>query len=571
MQRDPARNEPGRARRYADLLAFRRCGLTPEEAAKWATAGVGPYDAEAAVSVGLSAGDRVVARAVPGSTLPAKAGWAVAQPRGGAVVEGGSRHRHRATITVSEIAELAGARRSIVSHWRKGKRQFPEPLIGGRSPQFDLGAVLRWMEDHDKLVSPPDALWHWKRQVRALPLVLAGVDRASLRGFVAALVATVSLIEDPAPHLGTTQPGRALRRLAAEVEAGRPDWHGVLVPLLGEIAPGSMAAALADLVPALLAALGEGCPPAGVLDEALTALNASGTGRTVTDLELAELLTGLLGAEPGERVLDPACGEGQLLTRLAMHGRRSLRLIGVELDPIAAGIASTRLLLRGLDAAVITGDALRIRFDGAHDRVIVDPPLQERSAPAHLWLRLASRYLTGSGRAVVVTAIPSVGPNSAALRVVADHGGGAIVPASPAFRADARTGLAVCVLPGRDRARGGRVLVTPLVDPASRATGGAVTGEPEIGQLRAAVERWLEQESLTKPDLRRGVRVAPVGDLVEAGVERLITPTEAGPAPSGVPGAARRLMAELDAAPRDTAADQLREALRQYLAATSNT
>jgi hypothetical protein len=206
---------------------------------------------------------------------------------------------------------------------------------------------------------------------------------------------------------------------------------------------------------------------------------------------------------------------------------------------------------------------LRNRFEGPYDRVVIDPPLQERDAPAHLWLRLALRQVTSSGRGVVVTSVSSLGPNSVALQVVARHGGAVLVPSPAGLRSDARTGLAVWVLPGADHVHGHVLVAPPVAGTAISAP--ATPGAAE--QLQLVVEQWLERGSLPTGDHPLDVRLQDLGNLLEAGVPpptRILRGAGAG---SPAVETARRLAKELDASPTDGGAvDELRNALGRFLA-----
>lgn len=104
-----------------------------------------------------------------------------------------------------------------------------------------------------------------------------------------------------------------------------------------------------------------------VVDERRHALGQWSTPPALADLAIA--LAGP-GAIAGRRVLDPACGDGALLARAALHG--PARLVGVEIDPAAA--AAARAVAT---AEIVTGDVLEdevARAIGVVDVVIGNPP-----------------------------------------------------------------------------------------------------------------------------------------------------------------------------------------------------
>ncbi len=94
----------------------------------------------------------------------------------------------------------------------------------------------------------------------------------------------------------------------------------------------------------------------------------------------------LAAALEGLRVLDPACGGGALLVAaelLARGAGASLRLTGLDLEPLAARAARERLALLGADADVRRADGLAARWPDV-DLVIANPPFlrHEALAPA---------------------------------------------------------------------------------------------------------------------------------------------------------------------------------------------
>src|SRR5688572_6869362 len=88
------------------------------------------------------------------------------------------------------------------------------------------------------------------------------------------------------------------------------------------------------------------------------------TPAPVADLALALALD---GAAVPRRVLDPTCGDGAMLARVA-HALPSAALVGVELDPTAASAARARLPA----ASIVAGDVLADALDrtGRFDLVI---------------------------------------------------------------------------------------------------------------------------------------------------------------------------------------------------------
>ena len=94
-------------------------------------------------------------------------------------------------------------------------------------------------------------------------------------------------------------------------------------------------------------------------------------GQWFTPAPVADLAIGLAGAAAPARVLDPTCGDGRFLARVAGAAPRAA-LVGVELDGAAAAAARARVPA----ARIVEGDVLdgALGAEGGFDLVVGNPP-----------------------------------------------------------------------------------------------------------------------------------------------------------------------------------------------------
>ncbi|WP_092534806.1 N-6 DNA methylase [Amycolatopsis arida] len=230
------------------------------------------------------------------------------------------------TVSAGDIARLVDVGRAAVSNWRRRYADFPRPVGGtASSPLFSLAEVEEWLRRNGKRYELSAAERAWQRlratggDLRLGELVLRAGE---------ALLAGVGTADWPDPELP-----RLLDELAAE--RGPADGFEFLYQRYAESHPRRLGA---------------------------------------TDPAVADIMAGLV-CSPGATVLDPACGTGTLLLR-APAGR----VLGQEVDGVAAGIATVRLRLRERDADIVAADSLRADAfaDVEVDTVVCDPPFHER-------------------------------------------------------------------------------------------------------------------------------------------------------------------------------------------------
>ncbi|MBP2705125.1 N-6 DNA methylase [Microbispora sp. RL4-1S] len=269
-----------------------------------------------------------------------------------------------ATVNAGDIARLAEVGRAAVSNWRRRYEDFPQPVGGtASSPLFSLPEVEAWLRRYGKsyAVSPGDRVWQRLRQI-ADDLRLGEV-----LGHVGAFL--LYRRRDPDGWARLSQAPDLAERLPDAVAAAttglpRPPGDDPADPELFR----------------QVAAMTERYGDAGTFEFLCERYVEVHSRRlSLTRPDVAALMTRLVC--PGaSSVLDPACGLGTLLISAAEAGGGP-RLLGQDAGEVPAVLAALRLLLRGRDAVVAAGDALRHdAFPGGQaDAVVCDPPFNERA------------------------------------------------------------------------------------------------------------------------------------------------------------------------------------------------
>jgi predicted RNA methylase len=263
-------------------------------------------------------------------------------------------------------------------------------------------------------------------------------------------------------------------------------------------------------------------------DRALAPEQRRRLGQHYTPAPVADLIVAACVRRPDDVVLDPACGAGAFLVRAAdrlgaLGGGG--RLLGLELDPVAAGL--TRSALASCPSEIRCADAFAPEAErlGVVDAVVANPP--------YLELRRAG---DGARRAAIASAVERAWPG---LRL-----GG---------RADVYASMLACAA-ARLRPGGRLGVVT------SRAWLDAAYGEPlqrflaERFRLLAVIEpraeAWFADAAVnplvllaerSQPEPGDPVRLAslhrPLGELLAGGwaaTDRLVDALLAGQPPAGV-------------------------------------
>jgi type I restriction-modification system DNA methylase subunit len=318
-----------------------------------------------------------------------------------------------ATVTLSQIAELAGVRPSAVSNWRKRFNDFPQPVdtAAGGSDLYPLAEVEGWLERHGRVV--PDRVN--ERLLFQATTLLRG--RMAIDDGIHAFASAIALSE-AMPMSGTGEAPSVAARIEL-AERRHPNLRGAFEPLQ------KLDAKTADE----LMGVADWIDPDDRAETFEWILGRrSRFVETRTSEELTTLLVSLVGAAAS--VLDPTAGEGGVLAAVGDR-HADARLFGQEINESAWRIAVQRFLLRGLNADMQRGDSLlEDRFINLRvDAVLCDPPYNMKNPLlAHdtsvapwvsfaasrartsdlVWLEHALGHLTDEGFAYVLLPIGSL-------------------------------------------------------------------------------------------------------------------------------------------------------------------
>ncbi|MGV1004568.1 MAG: N-6 DNA methylase [Candidatus Nanopelagicales bacterium] len=190
--------------------------------------------------------------------------------------------------------------------------------------------------------------------------------------------------------------------------------------------------------------------------------DASGAkaGEFFTPRAIVRLIVRILDPQPGEEIVDPACGSGGMLVEtintVRDHGgdTRTLRLYGQEQNLTTAGIARMNLFLHDIeDFAIVRGDTLRepaYRNPSGHlrrfDVVIANPPFSLKNWGHETWTT-DPRAICGlppknnADMAWIQHMVASMKPGTGRVGVVMPHGA--------LFRGGAEGAIRECLI-GKD-------------------------------------------------------------------------------------------------------------------------
>jgi hypothetical protein len=250
---------------------------------------------------------------------------------------------------MTEIAELAGVQRPVVTTWRRRHRDFPARAGGNAAqPLFDPRQVADWLTFTGRAsreqIEPELSLY-----------TLAGLANhypgADLVAAVTALICLRYLADENEPLAdGTDDVIAVLRERAIEIDPN----DQLLLSEVHDVPP--TAAWLAGLVDELAEAAW-GCRQA--FERVMAARNrfrAGSLSASAVSPALAQLIAEVSGAHELARgadsliVTDPAAGAGDLLTAVArlLGPDHAPMFTGAEVDPALARLVRRRLAVHGV-------------------------------------------------------------------------------------------------------------------------------------------------------------------------------------------------------------------------------
>jgi N-6 DNA Methylase len=369
------------------------------------------------------------------------------------------------TVTLAQIAELAGVTQSAVSNWRKRYDDFPSPVSSTASGRdlFSLPALYVWLASRDRPVPP---MTNESILFEAADMLRAEADANRVTEILCAAITLEFISDDGAvgllEELGLAENldrTNALAGVFEPVTSISPAAASRLLQLVGRLEHDQ----LPNLFESVLARR--------------TRFNETRTSQGLVEL-LAEL-TVHPEADARTTIFDPAAGEGGLLLAASRAQAGEARVAGQaatasgqEINPAAWRIARQRFLLSDQAVSLALGDSLlEDAFpDLRADVVVCDPPynvkvnfpgeiladprwsfgLPSASSADYAWLQHVVHHLAeeGHGYVLLPTASLSRGGREAEVRAQLVRRGAveAVVALPPRAAEHTTSALAVWIL-----------------------------------------------------------------------------------------------------------------------------
>ena len=432
-----------------------------------------------------------------------------------------SAERAQSLLSPSDVADLAGVKRPVVSNWRRRHATFPSAIAGTTAkPLFAREDVVAWLHGTGRGVEKECAgsrLWS------ALNVVRDHVSSLEAAELVLGL-AMLRRVEPGAldRRSGEGPAARATRVLdtanacrRAHDPEGLDDPFERMARVRHHVSPLIDAVALTDIDELAAAS-----------DFALERLSRwqgrSGGELGFVGSRTSALLASLVGDEAGT-VYDPASGIAAILARVHDRGVAT-RLVGSERNESALGIARQRARLRGAAIDFLAGDVLADDPvpDLRADVVVAEPPFGSRWDPSSkladprfgygvpprrsadlAWIQHVIAHLAPGGRGYVLTAPVTLLASGAAARRIRGNllSAGCIE--------------AVLTLPSKMLPHASIALSLLVLRPAGETTDVLLIDARDVDDIDTKVPAWLGVDAVRPPDDVPHVHV-PVSDLLAA-------------------------------------------------------
>lgn len=463
------------------------------------------------------------------------------------------------SVTINDIADIAGVGRSAVANWRKRHADFPLP---NASERFDLEEVERWLIERGKIAGRAPRsfiLWRLADELRNLarPKDVMRFVLGSLVYLEACERSRAANNQERPLDVDPELAWAAVRESSDDALAARlldaTSMIELQNPALRDlITPGLALATRTEpwLVRAFLDIIEEAARDDErftLFEDAVARVQDSDRfwGAFSTPSDLTHLMV-RLGAATAGTVFDPAAGEGGLLLQAALgddHDESPMSLVGFERNVEVLDVGRARFFLYDLPAIITHADAFCVARAAmpVADLVLLDPPLgiaDWGNADVYLderwsfgvpppknadlaWVQLAVQSLAPQGRAIVVTTpgAASRGGREAAIRssLLAAGCVTAVVRLPPRLRANTSIALTLWVLRAPGQAREAVVLVDAgQLGEAGRSLHSL--HEQNIDRIVRAVHDFEVDPDRSPSDSKIAWRVA-VSDLTDANLD----------------------------------------------------